>query len=79
MSAITLLQPGLAVVPPRRLLDQVRDTARNQGHAKPAVLAIADWCERFIRFHSKRHAREMGIGHRHADAGPLSFIVLFPA
>jgi integrase len=60
MSAITLLQPAPAVMPPRRLLDQVRDTARNQGHTEPAVLAMADWCERFVRFHGKRHPREMG-------------------
>ncbi len=23
---------------------------------------MADWCERFIRFHGKRHPREMGVG-----------------
>jgi hypothetical protein len=40
-------------MPPRRLLDQVRDTTRHQGHTKPAVLAMADWCERFIRFNGK--------------------------
>ena len=62
MSAIALLQPERAVVPPPRLLDQFRDTARNQGHTEPAVLAMADWCEQFIRFHGKRHPREMGIG-----------------
>jgi hypothetical protein len=62
MSAITLLQPKPAVPPPRRPLDQVHDTARNQGHTEPAVLVIAAWCERFIRFHGKRHPREMEIG-----------------
>jgi integron integrase len=62
MSAITLLRPEPTVMPPRRLLDQVRDTARNQGHSEPAASAMADWCERFIRFHGKRHPREMGVG-----------------
>jgi integron integrase len=47
---------------PPRLLDQVRDTARHQGHSEPAAAARADWCERFIRFHGKRHPREMGVG-----------------
>jgi integron integrase len=47
---------------PPRLLDQVRDTARRQGHPEPAAAAIADWCERFIRFHGKRHPRELGVG-----------------
>lgn len=51
----------LPVAQPPRLLDQVRDTARRQGHSEPAALAIADWCEHFIRFHGKRHPRELGI------------------
>ena len=51
----------LPVAQPPRLLDHVRDTARRHGHSEPAASAIADWCERFIRFHSKRHPRELGI------------------
>jgi integron integrase len=47
---------------PPRLLDQVRDTARHQGHPEPAASAVADWCERFLRFHGKRHPREIGVG-----------------
>jgi hypothetical protein len=47
--------------PPPRLLDQLRLTARQRGHAEPSVTAFADWCLRFIRFHGKRHPREMGM------------------
>ena len=62
MSAITLLKSTPAIIQPPRLLDQVRDTARHQGHSEPAASARADWCERFIRFHGKRHPRAMGVG-----------------
>jgi hypothetical protein len=47
--------------PPPRLLDELRLTARQRGHAESSVAAFADWCLRFIRFHGKRHPREMGV------------------
>jgi len=62
VSAITLLQSAPAIMQPPRLLDQARDTARHQGHSEPAASAMADGCERFIRFHGKRHPCEMGVG-----------------
>jgi len=46
---------------PPRLLDQLRLTARDRGHAEPAVAAFADRSRRFIRFHGKRHPRELGL------------------
>jgi hypothetical protein len=48
--------------PPPRLLDQLRLTARQRGHAESSVTAFADWCLRFIRFHGKGHPRERGVG-----------------
>src|SRR5438552_2790612 len=61
---------------PRRLLDQLRQTARHRGHAEPAVAAFADWSRRFILFHHLRHPRAM-----HALAGGLSVwaLTLLPA
>ena len=47
---------------PTRLLDQVRSAARQHGHTEEVASAIADWCERFIRFYGKRHPRELDIG-----------------
>jgi hypothetical protein len=47
---------------PPRLPDQVRSAARPHGHTEAVASAIADWCERFIRFQGKRHPRELDIG-----------------
>jgi integron integrase len=47
---------------PPRLLDQVRSAARQHGYTAEVVSTISDWCERFIRFHGKRHPRELDIG-----------------
>jgi integrase len=52
--------PGNAQPP--RLLDQVRSAARQHGYTEEVASAIADWCERFIRFHGKRHPRELDLG-----------------
>ena len=46
---------------PPRLLDQLRLTARQRGHPEPTVAAFADWSLRLIRFHGKRHPRELGL------------------
>jgi hypothetical protein len=43
---------------PPRLLYQVRRAARQHGHTEEVASSIADWCERFIRFHGKRQPRE---------------------
>ena len=36
--------------PPPRLLDQLRQAARERGHPEPTVAAFADWNRRFILF-----------------------------
>src|SRR6266852_3940971 len=57
----TAPQTPAAEPAPPRLLDQLRQTARQRGHAEPSVAAFADWSRRFILFHGKRHPRELGL------------------
>jgi hypothetical protein len=44
---------------PPRLLDQLRQAARQEGHAPPVVERHADWARRYILFHDKRHPRDL--------------------
>jgi Phage integrase, N-terminal SAM-like domain/Phage integrase family len=44
-----------------RLLDQLREAARQQGHNEEAAKAMAEWCRRFVMFHGKRHPKDMGL------------------
>jgi integron integrase len=46
--------------PPPKLLDQVRDRLRLKHYSIRTEQAYVDWIKRFIRFHDKRHPREMG-------------------
>ena len=57
----TAPQTPAAEPAPPRLLDQLRQTARERGHAEPSVAAFADWSRRFILFHGKRHPGELGL------------------
>src|SRR5437762_9481691 len=57
----TAPQTPAAEPAPPRLLEQLRQTARQRGHSEPAVAAFADWSRRFILFHGKRHPRELGV------------------
>ena len=65
MTAATTFQPTPPTSPlppaPPRLLDQLRRTARQRGHAEQTVVAFADWSLRFIRFNGLRHPRDMGL------------------
>lgn len=45
---------------PPRLLDQVRDRLRMKHYSIRTEQCYVDWIKRFIRFHDKRHPREMG-------------------
>jgi hypothetical protein len=47
--------------PPPRLLDQLRQAARERGHPEPTVAAFANWNRRFLLFHGKRHPRDLGL------------------
>jgi hypothetical protein len=52
--------PAPAGPPPPRLLDQLRAAARGAGHGEDRVAEFASWVVRYIRFHGKRHPRELG-------------------
>ena len=41
--------------PPRRLLDQVRDTIRLKHYSMRTEKAYVAWIKRYILFHHKRH------------------------
>lgn len=45
---------------PKKLLDQVRDLMRVRHYSIRTERTYCDWIERFIRFHGKRHPRELG-------------------
>ena len=49
-----------AVAPPPRLLDQRRHAIRLRHYAICTEQAYVDWARRYIRFHERRHPREMG-------------------
>src|SRR5207245_431755 len=40
-------------------LDVVRQTARRQGHSERTIAAFVNWVTIFVRFHGRRHPREM--------------------
>jgi integron integrase len=44
-----------------RLLDQLIEAARLQGHSDQAANTMADWCRRFVLFHGKRHPRALNL------------------
>lgn len=46
--------------PPVRLLDQVREKLRAKHYSLRTEHAYVGWIRRFIRFHGKRHPRQMG-------------------
>ena len=66
-----------APAPPQRLLGRLREAIRVRHYSFRTEDAYADWARRFIRFHGRRHPREMGAAEvavflsapRPADAG----------
>ena len=52
-------QPSSVARPPR-LLDQVRDCLRARHYSLRTEETYLHWIKRFIRFHGKRHPRDMG-------------------
>ena len=44
---------------PKKLLEQVRDVMRFKHYSIRTERTYSDWIERFIRFHHKRHPRDM--------------------
>lgn len=45
---------------PPRLLDQIRARIRYKHYSPRTERAYVDWARRYIRFHGKRHPRELG-------------------
>ena len=45
---------------PKKLLAQVRDLLRLKHYSLRTERCYCDWIERFIRFHGKRHPRDLG-------------------
>jgi len=50
----------LDIMPPKRLLEQVRDALRRQHYSYRTERSYVDWIKRYILFHHKRHPSEMG-------------------
>ncbi len=48
------------MAPPKKLLDQVRETIRRKHYSRSTENAYVLWIKRFILFHPKRHPLEMG-------------------
>src|SRR5258706_7957354 len=46
-----------------RLLDQLRDRIRFRHYSRRTELVYIQWVRRYIRFHGKRHPRELGAMH----------------
>jgi integron integrase len=47
--------------PPKKLLDQVRDTIRLKHYSYRTEETYVQWIRRYILFHNKRHPQEMGV------------------
>ena len=52
--------PAALAVPPRRLLDVMRERLRLRHYSRRTEVAYVDWVRRFIRFNGRRHPRELG-------------------
>ena len=49
-----------AVAQPPKLLDRLRDHLRTRQYSIRTETVYVDWARRFILFHGKHHAQEMG-------------------
>ena len=53
------LTPSPAQGKPKKLLEEVRDLMRLRHYSIRTERCYCDWITRFIRYHGKRHPREM--------------------
>ena len=53
-------EPPAPEAPKRRLLDRVREALRTRQYSRRTEEAYIAWIRRYIFFHGKRHAVEMG-------------------
>jgi hypothetical protein len=47
-------------MPPKKLLDQYRDTLRAKHYSRRTEDTYLKWVRQYILFHNKRHPQEMG-------------------
>jgi integron integrase len=47
--------------PPKKLLDQVRDSIRLKHYSYRTEVTYVQWIRRYILFHQKRHPKDMGV------------------
>jgi predicted GIY-YIG superfamily endonuclease len=59
---------------PKKLLEQVRDLLRLKHYSLRTERCYCDWIERFIRFHGKRHPRDLGAAPATSSRGPWKLI-----
>src|SRR6266487_6328366 len=60
LMALASVSPTVAGSKPKKLLDQTRDLLRLKHYSLRTERSYCDWIERFIRFHGKRHPRDLG-------------------
>jgi site-specific recombinase XerD len=48
------------VEPPKKLLEQLRDTLRVKHYSYRTEQTYVDWTHRYVLFHDKRHPKDMG-------------------
>lgn len=60
--------------PPPRLLDALRDAIRIRHYSLRTERAYVQWARRYIRFHGRRHPREMGEAEVTAFLGSLATV-----
>src|SRR5438445_8687940 len=53
--------PPAAAAQPQRLLDQVAEVARQRGTSEPTIRQMNCWIRAFVRYHGKKHPRELGL------------------
>ena len=58
--ATEVVAPAASPGKPKKLLEQVRDLLRLKHYSLRTERSYCDWIERFIRFHGKRHPRDLG-------------------
>jgi site-specific recombinase XerD len=62
----------VVAVPPKKLLDQVRDIIRIKHYSYRTEETYIYWIRRYILFHDKRHPKEMGKSEIEAFLGYLA-------
>jgi len=69
--ATEVVAPAASPGKPKKLLEQVRDLLRLKHYSLRTERCYCDWIERFIRFHGKRHPRDLGEQEVSAFSSPF--------